>query len=593
MERETFLERKSGIIFAWEDTSSSYEPIGYDAWQDDESKEIYYTDIEEGDIYFDWIMYIRMSSQSFDKRTGGVKYGFLELYQWIITFKVIKHAIALKSEDLICAISRQAGKSYLAQKICGFLPIFAAKHVDIPEERFFTIFVAVKKDLLSDQCNKLYPNIEKAIEVFNTLYPDTPLVKGTPFKPVKMIIDIMINGRQIPYAGFDGLSAGADVNAGYTSHFMIVDESQEVDFESFNEQIKPFGTRTGGILFAIGTTLSDPDNVLFDMYSDPEITPDRKLLYNWEEVHRYKMMVSQDLADKYERRVQKEIKKYGINSDYIQSQYYVSFDIVGNKFMTIERLRSSNVMRGDYGMANVFNTNRNFIVAGFDPAVVNDYAVLTVGESLIVPDEKGKLDGVDIINHLKEVTIMNKDRHRISIEYLIDEICKKCDEYQIDMLMFDSTAGQEHAAFFLIKELKERGIRTMVIPFSFANKNKVSMMHYLEDSLFNQTIILPREEYRTSIEEYNEMLEEVCYLQKTVSASGTPQFKAPEGTSFFDDCVMSLALMNYCTYFVITNAYKKIIDLGSGVVFPIAPHKNNNGVDTKEKNKKRTGYYAG
>lgn len=211
---ETFLDRESGMIFAWEETSNSYEPIGYDAWFDEEDGTTYFTEICEGDIYFDWIMYIRMSSQSTNKITGQTRYGFLEVYQWVISFKVIKHAIALKSEDLICAISRQAGKSYVSQKICGFLPVFAAKHVDIPEERFYTMFIAVKKDLLSDQCGKLAPNIEKAMEVFNTLYPETPLVKGTPFKPTKMNIDITINGTTIPYAAFDGISAGANVNAG-------------------------------------------------------------------------------------------------------------------------------------------------------------------------------------------------------------------------------------------------------------------------------------------------------------------------------------------------------------------------------------------
>jgi hypothetical protein len=104
---ELFYDSKSGLVFAWESTSNSYEPIGYDGWVDEEGT-VWFTEICEGSLYFDWIMYIRMSSQSVDKRTGRIKYGFLEVYQWIISFKVLKHAIALKSEDLLCAISRQA-----------------------------------------------------------------------------------------------------------------------------------------------------------------------------------------------------------------------------------------------------------------------------------------------------------------------------------------------------------------------------------------------------------------------------------------------------------------------------------------------------
>lgn len=374
----------------------------------------------------------------------------------------------------------------------------------------------------------------------------------------------------------------------FTSHFMIADESQEIGFEAFNEQIKPFGTRTGGILFAIGTTLSNPDNVLFDMYADKDIPMDRKLLYTWEDVHRYKKMVSEDLAEKYERRVEKEIKKYGINSDYVQSQYYVSFDIVGSKFMTIERLRGNNIMRGRYGIEYIQNKPTNFIVAGFDPAVVNDYAVLTIGESTLIAIDDDK-DATTIQNKLVDVSILNRDKHRISIDFLLEYLCNECEKHKVDMLMFDSTAGQEHAVFYLIEKFKERGINTLVIPYSFSGTNKVAMMQYFEDSLFNQTLILPSEEYRNSIPDYDELLEELCYLQKEMSPSGKPTYKAPEGTSFFDDCVMSLAMMNYCTYYTIMNAYKKVIDLGSGVIYPIKPHKY---VSIQEKKKrKRVGYY--
>lgn len=368
---------------------------------------------------------------------------------------------------------------------------------------------------------------------------------------------------------------------------MIADESQEIGFEAFNEQIKPFGTRTGGILFAIGTTLSNPDNVLFDMYSDKDITPDRKLMYTWEDVYRYKMMVSNDLAEKYERRVQKEIKKYGLNSDYVQSQYYVSFDIVGSKFMTIEKLRSNNIMRGTYGTDDLVNKPYNFVVAGFDPAVVNDYAALTIGESTLIIDENDA-DATRIQNKLKSVSILNRDKHRVSIDYLLEYLCENCEKHKIDMLMFDSTAGQEHAVFYLVEKLRERNINTMVIPYSFSGSNKVAMMQYFEDSLFNQTLILPSEDYRNVIEDYDELLEELCYLQREMSPSGKPTYKAPEGTSFFDDCVMSLALMNYCAYYSIMFAYKKVIDLGGGVVYPIKPHKY---ISVEKKKRKRVGYY--
>lgn len=481
------------------------------------------------------------------------------------------------------------GKSYISRKLSGFIPIFLPKHVKIPEDRFYTIFVAVKKELLADQCGKLLPEIESAFEFFNMRYPRTPLIKGTPWKSTKLIIDMDLNGKQIPYASFDGISANAPVNAGFTSHFMICDESQEIGFEKFNEQIKPFSTRTGGILCAIGTTTSNPDNVLFDMYVDQSIPDYRKILYTWEDVYKYKALNNEVGAEKYKRRVEQEINKYGKFSDYVQSQYYVSFNIVGTKFITIDRLRNNGVFRIPGGVDGMKSTKDNFIVAGFDLAVANDYAVLSVGDATYSINETRDIDVGSIRTSLRDVIILNPDRMRVGIDELIDTVAGYCKKYSIDMLMVDSTAGQEHASLFLIKRLKELEIDTMVIPFSFANRNKVSMMTYFENSLFNQTISLPFEDYRADDEHYDEFLEELCYLQKTRNDSGTLQFKAPTGESFFDDCVMSVSLMNYCLHYVVINDGEKIIDLSSDVKFYLTPHKQN----TKKKLRRETSGRAG
>ncbi|MGL6131094.1 MAG: hypothetical protein ACRCZ9_05740 [Fusobacteriaceae bacterium] len=576
MKREPiFLDKKSKIIFCWQALTNSYEPISIEAEYNEETREWDSQEIKKGDIFYDFIMFIRHSSRSICKVTGETRYGNLEIYQWAIAFKIIQAASALKSEDILCAISRQAGKSYLARKLSGFIPIFLPKHVKIPEDRFYTIFIAVKKDLLADQCGKLMPEIESAFDFFNLRYPRTPLIKGVPWKSTKLIIDMDLNSKQVPYASFDGISANAPVNAGFTSHFMICDESQEIEFEKFNEQIKPFSTRTGGILCAIGTTTSNPDNVLFDMYVDQSLPEYRKILYTWEDVYKYKNLNNESGAEKYKRRVEQEINKYGKFSDYVQSQYYVSFNIVGTKFITIDRLRNNGVFKLVGGKEKIENNRDNFIVGGFDLAVANDYAVISTGESTYELDSYGNVAETSIKTNLRDVLILNPDRTRIGIDELIDEVANVCKKRSIDMLMVDATAGQEHASLFLIKKLKELEIDTMVIPFSFANKNKVSMMTYFENSLFNQTIALPLEDYREEDEHYGEFLDELCYLQKTRNTSGTLQFKAPNGESFFDDCVMSVAMMNYCLHYASINDGEKLIDLSSEVKYYLSPHKMN------------------
>ena len=94
------------------------------------------------------------------------------------------------------------------------------------------------------------------------------------------------------------------------------------------------------------------------------------------------------------------------------------------------------------------------------------------------------------------------------------------------------------------KKLKDIGCNTMIIPYDYSNTNKKVMMGYLEDSLFNQSLILPKEEFRDDYA-YNELINQLLYLKKTKTPTGNIQYKAPSGRNFYDELPMSLAQFNY------------------------------------------------
>lgn len=568
--------KKSGIIFAWQDEVQSYEPI-YHNVRYNEYGEMEADEIQKGDIFYDFIAFIRHSSMETDKRTGKKKYGLFEIYQWAIAFNLIKQCMKLDSSKAITAISRQAGKSYSARKIIAFLIIFLPSHIYVPEDRYYAIMCSPKESLIKDHMNKIEPDVKKAIELFNMMHPTSRIISPDEDKNllnqlINKEYDRIINGEQVHYSQIIGLSLNKTVtNAGYSAHLLFLDEAQEIDNASFKQQVQPFVTRTGGITYALGTTLPDDSNVLYNMYKDKSIPDESKIMYTWEDVYKSKKCVNEKGADKYKNSVTKEIEAYGIRSEYVQTQYYCSFNVRGERFITIDDLEHNNILSGvmEDNLREYGGNQHIYKIAAFDPATTIDFAFLTAGLALKYPgSERFKIA-------LKDCRILNKNDEKVSSDRLLDMVVEYCAWNEIDMIMIDATAAQEDRAFHLWKKLKLRGVNTLVIPYSYAGMNKQHMMASFEDAIYNQTLIMPRKEYIEVHEDYRELFEETLYLQRNITDRGTVTYKAPEGDRFHDDGIMSLSMLNYMCYYIQKMSKKNhIIDLGDGVRYKLKFNRN-------------------
>lgn len=87
-----------------------------------------------------------------------------------------------------------------------------------------------KKELIEDHMNKMQPDIDKAIELFNMLYPQQPIISPDTDKSLKNQLtnkeyDRIVNGEQIHYSQIIGLSLNKSVvNAGYSAHMLFLDK---------------------------------------------------------------------------------------------------------------------------------------------------------------------------------------------------------------------------------------------------------------------------------------------------------------------------------------------------------------------------------
>lgn len=565
------------------DYSGYFIPDKYDCILNEDGtiqgKEISHNSKEPlGRCLFMFILYSKASGVEYDNETGVRGEGWLDIPQWIIAIIVIRHLLLLDSEDIISAISRQIGKSHISRMIVSFSITFIPLFVKITSMRWFSTLCSFKNDTAEDQLGKTHPHILDAIELYNKLYPNKPLEydcmvedKGVRRKlkwNTKLIeINRSINGKSIPYSSLDILGLDKNTkNPGYTSHLIFVDEGQDINAEAFRNNVRPFTTSTGGICFTIGTANNEPESLLRDLYVGEIVPDDCRIFCNAEEAIRYKEFVNKEHSEKYRRKFNKEVKDKGLHSDYIQTQYFVNFNIVGDNFTSLERLKNNNLFLGDIEL-DFMCEKHEYKIGAVDPALVNDMAGMVCGVS--------RFGDASVINELKNVIILHdKNTEKKSPKELVDKIAKHCVAQKLDYLILDTTGNQKDRAYYLYTKFRKIGCKTMIIPFDYSSSNKKTMMGYLEDSIYNQSIILPKEQYRYTDVAYGELIKQILYLKKTRTTSGNIQYKAPEGRDFYDDLSMSLSQFNYALEYIRRCISKNtIVDLGEGAKYYIKYNK--------------------
>jgi len=144
--------------------------------------------------------------------------------------------------------------------------------------------------------------------------------------------------------------------------------------------------------------------------------------------------------------------------------YYINFNIVGDNFTSLERLKNNNLFLGEIEMSFECDINE-YKIGAVDPALGKDMAGMMCGVA--------RFGGIVSYKWVKNVIILHdKNIAKKSPNELIKLITKHCIAQQLDYLVLDTTGNQIDRAYYLYKSFRESGCNTMIIPYTYAGKNK-------------------------------------------------------------------------------------------------------------------------
>lgn len=501
--------------------------------------------IEEGNIIFDWIIYIKKAMQYPSKKYGKIMEGNLYLWQWGLSVELLSDIINFTADMWDVAVSRQAGKTKIIQEIATFVTIFGNKYADLKNSTGWTTIVASYKELAVKKFfSPIRTNIKKNIKIFNELYPNTPLSASGIDKDNHIEIFMTVKGESVKYSECWALSTQTDAD-GFSAAALFLDEGSLTEAfgeNGFMKSIKPFTNSFAAVTVITGITSTNPSCMQYVAHFDEK---SKHCIYNWKDVYELKLLEDEISAERYKKAVLKDINMLGEFSTEVAVNYLMTYEIVDGKFITRDMMIRNKILNSELG---IFDKNSEYIVAGLDLSTVSDRTVLTIGE--INFENRGFEQRVETF-HTREILVFNINRERLSSEKVAKDVAKYCNTYKIDMLMIDGTGTQGTYIEWIYKELKKQNINTLIIPYNFSGlKNKVILMSNLESMLFSSRCLLPKDELRNKYLEWELLYDELIYLikDKSKGKNSNTQYYAPSNKT--DDAVMSLALATYCYKYV-------------------------------------------
>jgi len=544
-----FLEDFNVVLDIDED--NVYSPIHYkdidDSW----------CLISEGDIIYDWIVYVKIAFQLRDKVEGHSMVGNLYSYQWGWSIQSMLTLMDFGAKTLDVEWSRQSGKSYLLEHLVSFMSIYAPRYKkDLVGEKWTTITCSYKEKSAKKNFKGIRTKLKKAVDIYNKNYKSKKheLVcgdykVGNESKRLQdtedfFEIDVIQNKTSQGWSQVYALSTGTDQD-GFSACLLYVDEAILVDAKEFYRSISPFGLANSACTIITGIASTDSSCLQYAVhYNDESI----KSIYTWEDIYRLKKATSPDEAEKYKLSVLSEIQKNGgHNSTEVQTNFYMSWEVTDGKFTTREQLRKNNIFQTEIGRPH---SEAEYIVAGLDLSTTNDYMVLTIMEVYKRKDNyKGYNREEDLYQwdcYVKDIITFNLDRQRMDSNIESKKIAKLLNDNKIDVVMVDSSGTQKAQVQDIYKAIQELNISTVLIPYDFGGwSNKANMMSNLEALMFSGRCKLPKESYKGDHASFDLLYEELLFLKKEKPKSGgrNIQYLAPSGKT--DDHVMSLALASY------------------------------------------------
>ena len=562
------------ILFR-KDNDGHMTPYIYEFRYDENNKPVGKV-VRKNTIVYDFILFSKEAKSITNVKTGKKKSGSLYPMQYVICIPIILSCIRAEGTSHLIAGCRQLGKTDIINNLmAGFISIFAPLYMDL-QNGYFSMVTSSYKD---PSVAKAYENTQKyvhiAIELHNKMYPKTPLVTGKKFKKTETstgkanadVFDIgkNIGGQQLLYSRIYAITTNTDQD-GLTSNCTFLDEPQLTSMERF-KPIAPFTDSVSGITVFTGIGSEKETDVSSTYYRQRNEDKDLIKTYRIPGMIHLNMIAYTDLK-RYNSMLLSFYSKMlmwgGMTSVMAQKHYFASFTISSGKFLTKAFLRALNAETLEYNVRNLTRPKTDTIrrVTAVDLATVSDYCVLTTLD-VFADGMDNTSDLTDIGSDDSEVEFnfkyldgitFNEGRNRIDFKVTAKSIAEYCKKASTDILILDATSADVSASI-IHDEILELGITTLVIPFKFSGGHKESMMWYFESVLFGGLLKLLKD--KDVLFGARKLIEELLYLLKYKSTSGKMQWEAPNGTTFTDDHVMSIAMAVYAIKHLIMLQNKK------------------------------------
>lgn len=541
---DLYLDEKYNILYR-KNKSNFYEPIAIEYnIKTNECKLI-----ASIPYLFDLIRYINFVRRKKNPKDGSFRILPLFIYQYSSIIHNIIKVMNPKSERILNSWSRQSGKSEGIKLTLGYLQTFGMLYLETKLDRFASVLASYDMKSVKKLFRETKPYILKGVELFNTLHTDSPLLTSKDNPKIennltKMELNRMVDDEELAWSHIFAITTGT-TNDSLSCNAMIVDEAGLIDNEGFEVSSTPFTTATNAPILMYGLPCQIASSFLFQSFINNTA---EKIIHTWEEIYKMRLLTDVKMAEGYKLDVQNRMKN-NEKSAFIRWNYYCDFEDSTGKFITRKLLNDNKCLTERIEVPK--NKKDNWLVCGVDISPKHDYFCITISEVL-----QSKFG--DQIIKIKYMKTLNRERQRKSMRDKCLDITKLCEKFKIDILCVDSTSQQLYFIQELVNVMQESKCRTQLFPYPYSANGKEKLFGYLETMLYDQRLKLLVEDESWESEK---LVEEMLYLKKE-KRENRIFYGAPEGSSFSDDHVNSLALCNigYQYAFESTNSRKEFDD---------------------------------
>ena len=462
------------------------------------------------------------------------------------------------------------GKTEFTVALDAFIAIFIPKFVEINNSKFWVIISSYSIISVNELFSKCKTKIKDVVDLFHEVFPNDRLVTGLEAKKYppynnfkdtdeKIEYGILVNEKVEPYSLIIAIAAGT-VRDGITCNFLHLDESQFCTTEDFGS-LQSFGASSNPVTMLTGIESQNTNNAQYEMKQFGKELVDRYTI-PFPLAYKTINLTHIDRAlDALKFFINVKVKKLGLNSTEVATNYMMRSDILNGRFLTKEYMERNNMLTTD--IYDHKQPNVAYRCLGVDFASSLDHCAGVITDCYI--DEFGEYR-----YEVRHVRILNPAKERISQDFIAETIATMCKTYEICMILCDTSGTQQPYASALIKAIKRKNINTFVVGFAFSGaSNKVEMMSFLESVLVGQQCKLPKIEYKDSDKGFAHLYKELLTLKKDKDTSKSQNLRYYAKLPDTDDAVMALALSVYCVKRVEWMISKnKMIDIEDKSYFP-------------------------